>query len=165
LLHFLLNRDLTNVDIRKYPETTGNAKQKLQTNPLLAFLVEKLGEGKWFFDDTEWRTEIPRPKLLEEYRNWLAASNYPRFTGGQDRFTDALAKILPLGFPKAVRPWKGENRESIWYLKMPGWEVFKAHLETVLGVPLHVEPLVSDMSWTRLGHDMDMTLGEIMSQV
>src|SRR4029453_8525084 len=57
LLHFLLNRDLTHVDIRKYPETSGNAKQKLHTNPLLAFLVEKLGEGKWFHEDREWRTE------------------------------------------------------------------------------------------------------------
>ena len=54
LLHFLLNRDLTNIDIRKYPETSGNAKQKLQTNTLLGFLVEKLKDGKWFADADEW---------------------------------------------------------------------------------------------------------------
>jgi hypothetical protein len=158
LLHFLLNRDLTNVDIRKYPETTGNAKQKLHTNPMLAFLVEKLGEGKWFYDDTEWQTEIPRPKLLEEYRNWLAASNYPRFTGGQELFANALTKLMPLGFPESVRPWVGENRLG-WHLVFPEWRALKAHLETVLGVPIEAEePL--DMSWAR--SNMKQTIGELL---
>jgi hypothetical protein len=156
LLHFLMNRDLTNVDIRKYPETSGNAKQKLHTNPLLAFLVEKLGEGKWYHDAENW-TLVPKPKLLGEYRRWLHASNYPKFTGGQDRFTEVLGKLMPSGFPKPVRPWVGESRLG-WHLEMPAWQELKAHLDAVLGVPLDVEEPCLDMSWAQL----DTTLEEVM---
>ena len=158
LLSFLLHLDLTGFDVRQYPETTGNARQKRLKDSLLEFLIEKLQDGKWLHDDAAWKTQVPAQLLLEAYRKWSAEAGYPKFVGGIDRFAEALGKLLPPGFPTTVRPWLGETRLR-QHFNMPDWGVLRGHLEKVLGTHLDTEE-PTDVQWEKSG--LKRAVGELL---
>src|SRR5439155_7870721 len=67
LLYLLLNRDLAGVDVRKCPKTSGNERQRELSNPLIAFVKERVSNECWFEGETSWADEVWLPLLLTSY--------------------------------------------------------------------------------------------------
>ena len=145
LLYFLKTRDLKNVDLRKYPETGANVRQKILTNPLLAFIHERVKDGEWFLGDGVWHQQVSRSKLHSRYLGWLREMGRKGYNGTQNDFTDALMKLCPEGYPKETRPRDAKTgRQMNWHLEFPAWREMKSHLETTLGTIFDWEAPVND---------------------
>jgi len=68
LLHYLLNYDLTGINLRKFPQTAALMEQKIfSMTPIQKFWFSKLGSGILANGGTGWDDEIPTKSLYGDF--------------------------------------------------------------------------------------------------
>ena len=99
LLHFLLERDISNVDIRKVPKTDALLEQKMRTlDPIENWLLDILQEGSLsyeehgFVKDLGWPDEISKDQL---YRCFKAQAVGTVKHVAKSSFCMKLKKLIP----------------------------------------------------------------------
>ena len=142
LLHTLLHRDLTGVNIRTFPKTMGLAKQKLHTEPILGFIHERLAEGFWVWTEGgAYCQEVPCGMLLAAYRDWLRCAHPNLVCRSQDEFLGTLQRALGGGaYVKKARPYDKDGHKMGWHYIFPSWASCVDLLQQALGVSLSLDP-------------------------
>jgi hypothetical protein len=106
MLYDLLHRDLTNANVRTPPATVALWEQKQHSMPPeQRWWLEKLTDGVMLSEDSEWRTQIPRTELRDDFAQAL---RFERMHTGERASATALgmflAKVLPQSYPRDTRP-------------------------------------------------------------
>lgn len=79
LLHYLLTYDITGFEVRNVPKTAALREQQERTLGQEAeWWYNKLLEGRILPDDDEWRDEVPKEEVLDDYINNARRLNYTR---------------------------------------------------------------------------------------
>lgn len=105
MLHELLNLDLSDYQVRKFPTTEALRQQKVHSFP---------PEWKWWFDKLDdgrivrradgWALEVTKDDLQADYQNMLQTTgNYRKASSIE--LGMFLTKMLPKGWPKRTRRW------------------------------------------------------------
>jgi hypothetical protein len=100
-LHFLLTMDIRDFDVRAVPKTEALRDQKLLSlSTEHEWLYQKLQEGRWLRDHTNWNAPIFKEDLLDDYLR------YAQKIGVQRRATATalgrfLCSVMPPGYPRS----------------------------------------------------------------
>lgn len=152
LLHYLLNYDLSDFDLRKPPQTAALQDQKmLSFAPEEQWLFEKLVEGRMLPEHTGWRKVVPKRELQEDYIRFM------KDLGINRRFSPtAIGKFLkrasPGIYPRTFQQWAevrvfdssgGERieRQRPYFYEFPELEELRAHWDAEFGGPYPWEPV------------------------
>ncbi|MEN9490011.1 MAG: hypothetical protein RJA63_460 [Pseudomonadota bacterium] len=104
LLHYLLNLDITDFNIRSVPNTQALQQQKIRSlKPFRAWLFARLWAGSLSSIDTEWRASQPRASICAEFAEYAKAKSL-RYEA-----TDARALGVEL---HAIFPGLADKREA-----------------------------------------------------
>ena len=113
LLHFLLNHDLTGVNLRSIPQTDALMEQKIQTMPPLdEFWYFALETGAVRPEESVWPDVIPVAELYELFLEYSKKVAPAKRRGGMTSFGMRLRKICP----GIERGRMGKNRTPIYRL-------------------------------------------------
>jgi len=102
LLHYLMNYDVTQVDLREPPNTEALQEQKqLNLSPEEAWWYDKLHEGKVLNRHEEWELIIAKTELLADLIDFVKtfAGNYMNRCS-MNRLTRFMKRVLPAGYPE-----------------------------------------------------------------
>lgn len=108
LLHYLLQYDIKEYDVRKVPQTEALREQRLLSlSPEEEWWYQKLLEGRLLIKNSEWDGKVRKHELLADYTNHMLR------VGVQRRATPTalgrfLARVCPTGFPKIYQDWDEE---------------------------------------------------------
>lgn len=103
LLHFLLNYDISNFEVREVPKTSGLQDQKLLSlSPEEMWWFEKLEEGRILKEHDYWEREVMKIELQDDYvifmqRTGIMRKCSPTVLG---KF---LGRVCPGGVPKSFQ--------------------------------------------------------------
>ncbi len=116
LLHYLLNRDLSDWDSRKVPTTAALQEQKiLSFSPEEEWWHRKLTDGILLRHHNEWLSKAPSDTLVEDYLRYTQKLGVNRRSSAT-ALGAFLKKACPSGFPRRKRatidvPVEGPNGE------------------------------------------------------
>jgi len=126
LMHFLMNRDLTGVNLRKRPKTNALLDQKLQSlDPFMLFWLDLLQDA----EHKVWRGEIDTEKLIEQYHNHC--QHLKTRSLAKAEFGKRLNKVAP-GLKKVRRT--DQYRDRYHAYAVPNLDTCRKHF---LGRPSH----------------------------
>lgn len=101
LLHFLLTYDLSDFEVRSVPQTTALQEQKIMSmGPETQWMFEKLWEGRLLRRDQDWRQDVLKDSLYEDYVNDLRDQGR-NFRMSRTGFGKFLCRAFPGNWPKS----------------------------------------------------------------
>lgn len=115
-LHYLLHYDLAGYNVRNVPQTSALAQQKDHSRSIEeAWWLIKLEEGRIFEADKEWRTEVSRRALYQDYLTYAGAAHVFRPLSPHS-LAAFLRSWLAEGWPRTVQRKSGskEATERAW---------------------------------------------------
>ena len=150
LLHFLLSYDLTDVDLRKFPQTEALWEQKLKSMTLVQkFWLQRLMTGQ--LDeiitgedvrvDSDWGDgSIPVDRLYHLYQHFAGCVG-SRHKGSKEELGVELRKLIPAGELRKSR--KQYHRDRVYYYEFPDLNVCREHFEKLVNYKIvwPVEPV------------------------
>lgn len=135
LLYILLNRDLSQYIVQKFPETAALRKQKLLS---LADLPEwwysKLVDGRILPNHEGWYIEIPKKALIKDYTDYSQSLGYQRRANPTKIgifLNAACPGIYPMSNQKTIEYESGKKREYVY--TFPGLEDCRKHFDKNYG--------------------------------
>lgn len=103
LLFYLMNRDLSNFEVRDVPPTPALREQKGHSmGPMEDWWSTKLDEGSLVQGSMEYQHVIPINVLHEDYINHCRRYNI-LYVGNRTKLGYFLKKVCPDGFPRRIR--------------------------------------------------------------
>ena len=127
LLHYLLEFDLSGIDLGKPPQTQALCDQKeYSASPLQSWWFEKLMDGETIKDSTKWADQIRTEALYEDYCETCETLGVKRRLS-PNAFGKELRKLAP-GFEK-IRITERGNRK--WSYSIPGLDSCRNHFELI----------------------------------
>lgn len=149
-LHFLMTRDLSNFDVRRFPKTEALQEQKiLSMSPEEQWWFEKLMDGTLTADG--WAVEVPKGDLQRDYTNYCERQKIMRRMSptGLGKF---LKRVLPGTWPQAFQRMaeishvdsyghESFKKAKAWFYGFPGLEEARAHWDERFGGPYKWNPL------------------------
>lgn len=133
LLRFLLDYDLTGIDLNQAPQTQGLMDQKIASlDPFHQWWFECLIEGKLVSGDFggEWAVEVDKERFRQAYRRYVRERNI-RGRISQDR---TLGRMLSSCLPSVdASGKKKEGSERINIYRFPVLEQARKEWETYIG--------------------------------
>lgn len=95
LLHFLLNYDLTEFEVRHVPKTKALQEQKLLSlTPDEEWWYKKLMDGRVLDSHTKWHTTIKKEALISDFTTYLKQFNVAR-RSNETSLGKFLSKVIP----------------------------------------------------------------------
>lgn len=130
LLHFLLNRDIKEVDIRKFPKTAALLEQKqLGMSAVDKFWFGILKAGSLEKDESGWGDGLVGKEELHEF--------YVEFTGKTGKQHKETSTELGMGLHKLVPSLKDERRQRggsrQWFYQFPTLRECRTFFEKRIG--------------------------------
>ena len=146
LLFELLNRDLSDFEVRDVPKTDALGEQKLYSlSAEEQFWLERLMDGKTTSTDPGWSTSVLKDKIKDDYQRYCEGQRIMRRISptALGRF---LSRMLPEGWPRSVQRWtdvektSGDGyvevrRERAYWWDFPSLEVCRASWDARFGSP------------------------------
>lgn len=131
LLHFLLTFDLSAFEVRQVPQTSALQEQKIMSmSPETQWMFEKLWEGRLLRIDQEWRQDVLKDSLYEDYVGDLKDQGR-NFRMSRTGFGKFLSRAFPGNWPESKQemrnvPFTNEHgfeitvkkRAYVYYLPM-----------------------------------------------
>lgn len=156
LLHFLLNYDITNFEIRDVPKTIALQDQKvLSMNAEEMWWYEKLEEGRLLKEHDVWELEIMKNALQDDYVLFMQRLGMLR-KSSSTILGKFLGRVCPGGMPRSYQRMArtkiigsfGEemmiNRRMYFY-ELPDLDKCRAHWDKYYGGPFKwPDPLVKE---------------------
>lgn len=106
LLAWLIRLDLARVNLRAIPATQALWEQKAAAlPPEQSWWLLKLRDGKLLLHDHEWETEVVTRLLYRSYSLYATELGVRR-KKTEEQLAQAMAKLLPEGYPQRTRPWR-----------------------------------------------------------
>ena len=106
LLAYLLSFDLSAVDVRVIPHTTGLYEQKIATmSELQAWWIDRLREGKLIPQHGDWKREVGTDALFRCFRAYAELLRSKSRLLTKEQFGMALRKLMPDGFRANQKIW------------------------------------------------------------
>ncbi len=103
LLHYLLNYDISDFQVRDVPKTEVLQEQKvLSFSPMQAWWYRCLDEGRIADTDDLWSTVLEKDAVLGSYVEEAKAYNYTR-RGNATQLGRFLASMMPDGYPRSFQ--------------------------------------------------------------
>ncbi len=116
LLHYLLDYDLTGIDLGSFPDTQALQDQKTYSaTPVQQWWFERLTDGATLSEGRTWLSEIPIDRIYGDYREVATSVGVKRLLS-KTGFGKELKRLAP-GI-KRKRSSKGKNRD--WLYELPG---------------------------------------------
>lgn len=101
LLHFLLTFDLSDFEVRQVPQTSALQEQKIMSmSPETQWMFEKLWEGRLLRIDQEWRQDVLKDSLYEDYVGDLKDQGR-NFRMSRTGFGKFLSRAFPGNWPES----------------------------------------------------------------
>ncbi len=115
LLHFLMNYDLSGIDLRDYPQTSALMEQKLHSMPPVEqFWYSRLESGILINGSTKWDVEAPVKSLYRDFVSFCIDVGV-RHKPCDSEFGIQLRKIVPkLSNAKGSKSKYGEHRPNVY---------------------------------------------------
>lgn len=143
-LHFLMTRDLSGFDVRKFPKTEALQEQKvLSMSPEEQWWFEKITDGGLAGDS--WPGELPKSDLHRDYTNYCERQRIMRRVSpiALGKF---LKRVLPGGYPQtfqkltevAIQDRYGHEsyrKAKAWFYGMPSLKDARAWWDDRFGGP------------------------------
>jgi len=96
LLHYLLNYDLKNFEVRKVPQTRALQDQKLLSMGVdFQWFQERLMEGRLLSRQNEWSGRVLKDSLYDEYIREMTMARRPAYNHTRTTFARFLARCCP----------------------------------------------------------------------
>ena len=131
LLHFLLNRNIEEFDVRDVPITVALNEQKLHSLGVMeSWWFNRISEGTLLPTDNEWTDSVPIDELNANYINTCMQYGVQR-RGSAIRLGMFLDKMCPGAWPKRIRTMRAGVRKSSY--QFPALEVVRRHWENRYG--------------------------------
>lgn len=109
LLHFLLDFDITDFDVRNVPKTQALMEQKLHSlDPMHEWWLGRLEDGALLSTDSHYRTDVECDRLSDDYVANCAKFNITR-RGSSIKLGRFLQRVCPGEFPLRFRSSKAER--------------------------------------------------------
>lgn len=167
LLHFLLTYDLSNFEVRQVPQTSALQEQKIMSmSPETQWMFEKLWEGRLLRIDQEWRQDVLKDSLYEDYVNDLRDQGR-NFRMSRTGFGKFLSRAFPGNWPESKQemrdvPFTNEHgfevsvkkRAYVYYL--PTLPEVRAHWDKNFGGPFEWPKVDSGQAYLPTGDDDDI---------
>lgn len=147
LLHFLINFDLSDFDVRAVPQTTGLQEQKIRSlAPQAQWWLDKLMTGEMIRGHDDWVEPCPIPDLYEDYIRTMRDMGVNRRHSVQvwaKYFIDVIsewsegAKKVRVKKERMVYDSDGnfeKQLERIWYYKFPSLNACRQSWQRKYGV-------------------------------
>ena len=100
LLHFLMNLDLSEFEVRRVPQTEALREQKLLSmTPETHWFYDKLMEGRLMSNTMEWQTKVAKDLLYEDYVRDMNIQGRRSYLLSKVTFGKFLSRVLPKGYP------------------------------------------------------------------
>jgi hypothetical protein len=156
-LHFLVTRDLSGFDVRKFPKTEALQEQKvLSMSPEEQWWFEKLNEGHLTGDD--WKSEVPKLDLQKDYLAYCDRQKINRRVS-PTALGKFLKRVLPDIFPQTFQKVAEVEvmdrfghpvyrKSKIWFYGFPALDRARAHFDERFGGPYQ---------WPNVNEAMDET--------
>jgi hypothetical protein len=105
LLHDLMTRDISEFEVRSVPKTEALQEQKLLSmSQEEEWWFNKLTEGRLLSNHTEWRGEVEKEELFQDFYNYMQKlGSYRR--ASKTSLTRFLGNVCPRGFPETKQRW------------------------------------------------------------
>lgn len=144
LLHFLLNLDLSDFEVRDVPQTSGLQTQKVQSmSPEESWWLERLTDGRTVAHSGEWQPSLQKHQLFSDYLRFMEAQRIFR-RATPTSLGIFLKKILPDEYPVGVQKWTDVEkddgrggtliaRERVYFYDMPSLDESRAYWESKFG--------------------------------
>lgn len=98
LLHYLMNYDLTGIDLRKFPKTEALFEMKLlSASPVQKFWYEKLTAGALDTKLDDWNNGVVLAETLQEDYSTFAGNTGVRHKSTSTELGSQLKKLVPTG--------------------------------------------------------------------
>lgn len=155
LLHFLMNYDLSNYDVRAVPKTKALQEQKLHSmNIYEEWWFEKLSAGLVLDNHSGWKKEVPQIDLRTDFLRHAKAFNVAR-RGNSTKLTEMLKKFMPVAkfkvqqraTPIEIQDENGHSRtiNRPYFCVLPTLEECRKHWDENFGGPYTWDkPLTED---------------------
>lgn len=133
LLRFLMDYDLSGVDVDAAPDTELLHEQKIEgLDPFHQWWRESLANGRLELSDfggEEWQTKVPKDAVRDAYRRYRRERNI----NGREPQETAIGKLLRACAPSAYssKDRQGERRVNVY--RLPDLETAKAEWEAFIG--------------------------------
>lgn len=153
LLHHLLNYDLTNYEVRDIPKTGALQDQKMFSySSEESWWFEKLEEGRLLKDDNEWKSEVMKQALYDDYLLFLSRMGILR-KYSPTIWGKFLGKVCPEGVPKSYQKMAqikkvgnyGEEyvlNQRVYFYEIPDLQILREHWDKTHGGPYKWQPVL-----------------------
>lgn len=137
LLRYLLDYDLTGIDVDAAPETAGLVEQKIAgLDPLYQWWFNCLREGQLLGGDwgSEWPEWCPVNRLKAAFNRWAAGQNIRSRLPDHAQIGKAIAKVAP-SYVKKKRAAETQG-DTTYSFHNPGIQVLRQDWERWIGGPV-----------------------------
>jgi len=129
LLHYLLNYDISDINLKKLPQTNALREQKiLSMNTVQRFWYDRLMEGSLNPLNSYWEGKILCDRFQEIYINTMRQEGQIR-KASETQLGIALRKICP----KMIKERKMHNGERPYYYIFPSLEECRKTFDDIMG--------------------------------
>lgn len=138
LLYDLLQRDISDSNLRRVPQTCGLLEQKLlSADSVTKFWCSRLFEGSQLRREDEWQTVVATQRLYDDYVAYVKNLGFTRVEDDA-LFSRTLRKICPgVRGPKRITDHVSRKRSRC--LEFQPLEVCRAEFEGAMGGPIEWE--------------------------
>jgi len=137
LLRFLLDFDISDIDINGAPNTQGLTEQKhASLEPVAEWWLDCIGSNQLVGSDWEGSLPplVPTNRMRQAFEHWARGRNIRSRLPGRNDFMKALVEMAP-AMPKVkARPEDPEDATYSW--RSPGLETLRANWEAYIGGPV-----------------------------
>lgn len=152
LLRYLLDLDISQVDLRNAPQTDALIEQKLQTMDMVGkFLFECLSYSRLYPQGTHWPKYIETQHLFRFFKQFAKQTGLPD-RGDETAFGMGIRKYIPdlMKITKAMdtvdeetgqplfMPLQGKSKKQVY--EMPDLETARLLFHKVTGIPVKEPP-------------------------
>lgn len=143
-LHFLMTRDLSEFDVRKFPKTEALQEQKvLSMSPEEQWWFEKLNEGNLIGEG--WKPEVTKDSLQRDYLGYCERQKINRRVS-PTALGKFLKRVLPSIYPQTFQRTaevsvmdrfghESFRRAKMWFYGFPSLKEARAHFDERFGGP------------------------------
>ena len=135
MLHDLMRHNLSRFDISKVPDTTALTEQKLLSmRPFEKWWLQKLMDGHLLPDHNDWRQEVKRDDLYDDYISITGRLGLSR-RGIATELGIHLSRLLPPGYPRRFQrrlpSARGDTQRRAWFWGLPPLPECRAHFDQI----------------------------------
>lgn len=103
LLYFLMNYDLSDFEVRNFPDTKALKTQKLLSMPpQMQWMFGRINEGLLSKSHSYWNPVVVKDQLYNDYIMEMQEQGR-HYRIGRGLFSDYLASVMPEGYPKIAQ--------------------------------------------------------------